>query len=173
MPELKIVNYPAPILLDVAKPVAKFDENLRALVADMFETMYKNRGVGLAAPQVGKSLRLFVMDCSGGEDESQKIALINPEILAQEGASVAEEGCLSFPGIYTKIERELRVVVRAQNVDGEIFELDGKDLTARCVLHETDHCEGIVFLDRMSALKRELAKRKIRRLQKTGKWDQE
>ena len=171
MPELKVVNYPDPILLTVAKPVAEFDENLRALVADMFETMYKNRGVGLAAPQVGRSLRLFVMDCSGGDDESQKIALINPEILAQEGEQVGDEGCLSFPGIYTKIEREMRVVVRAQNVDGETFELDGTNLTARCVLHETDHCEGIVFLDRMSALKRELAKRKIKRLQKTGKWD--
>lgn len=171
MPELEIVNYPAPILLDVAKPVAEFDENLRALVDDMFETMYRNRGVGLAAPQVGESLRLFVMDCSGGEDESQKIALINPEIIAQEGEQVGEEGCLSFPGIYTKIEREMRVVVRAQNVVGETFELDETDLTARCILHETDHCEGIVFLDRMTVLKREMAKRKIKRLQKTGKWD--
>jgi peptide deformylase len=171
MPELKIVNYPAPILLDVAKPVAEFDENLRALVDNMFETMYKNRGVGLAAPQIGKSRRLFVMDCSGGEDESQKIALINPEIIAQEGEQIGEEGCLSFPGIYTKIEREMRVVVRAQNVAGETFELDETDLAARCILHETDHCEGIVFLDRMTVLKRELAKRKIKRLQKTGKWD--
>jgi peptide deformylase len=171
MPELKIVNYPDPVLFDVAKPVSEFDEKLRKLVEDMFETMYKNRGVGLAAPQVGESLRLFVMDCSGGEDKSQKLALINPEIIAQEGEQIGDEGCLSFPGIYTKIEREMRVVVRAQNVDGEIFELDGTNLTARCVLHETDHCEGIVFLDRMSVLKRELAKRKIKRLQKTGKWD--
>jgi peptide deformylase len=171
MPELKIVNYPDPVLFDVAKPVSEFDENLRKLVEDMFETMYKKRGVGLAAPQVGESLRLFVMDCSGGEDKSQKLALINPEIIAQEGEQIGDEGCLSFPGIYTKIEREMRVVVRAQNVDGEMFELDGTNLTARCVLHETDHCEGIVFLDRMSVLKRELAKRKIKRLQKTGKWD--
>lgn len=171
MPELKIVNYPDPVLFDVAKPVSEFDENLRKLVEDMFETMYKNRGVGLAAPQVGESLRLFVMDCSGGEDKSQKLALINPEIIAQEGEQIGDEGCLSFPGIYTKIEREMRVVVRAQNVDGETFELDGTNLTARCVLHETDHCEGIVFLDRMTVLKRELAKRKIKRLQKTGKWD--
>jgi len=171
MPELKIVNYPAPILLDIAKPVVEFDENLRALVDDMFETMYKNRGVGLAAPQVGESRRLFVMDCSGGDDESQKIALINPEIIAQEGEQIGEEGCLSFPGIYTKIEREMRVVVRAQNIAGETFELDQTGLTARCILHETDHCEGIVFLDRMTVLKREMAKRKIKRLQKTGKWD--
>ena len=171
MPELKIVNYPDPILFAVAKPVSEFNENLRRLVDDMFETMYENRGVGLAAPQVGESLRLFVMDCSGGDDESQKMALVNPEIIAQEGEQIGEEGCLSFPGIFTKVEREMRVVVRAQNVAGETFELDGKNLTARCVLHETDHCEGIVFLDRMSALKRELAKRKIKRLQKTGKWD--
>jgi peptide deformylase len=171
MPRLKIVNYPDPILSTVAKPVSEFDENLCRLVDDMFETMYESRGVGLAAPQVGESLRLFVMDCSGGDDESQKIALINPEIIAQEGEQLGEEGCLSFPGIFTKVEREMRVVVRAQNVAGETFELDGTNLTARCVLHETDHCEGIVFLDRMSALKRELAKRKIKRLQKTGKWD--
>ncbi|HEY0426430.1 MAG TPA: peptide deformylase [Pyrinomonadaceae bacterium] len=168
---LKIVHYPEPVLLTVGKPVSEFDENLKKLVEDMFETMYSAGGVGLAAPQVGESKRLFVMDCSGGEDEAQKIALINPEIIAQEGEQVGDEGCLSFPGIYTKVERELRVVVRARNVLGETFELDGTNLTARCVLHETDHCDGIVFLDRMTILKREMAKRKIKRLQKTGKWD--
>ena len=159
MPLLKIVNYPDPILLTVAKPVVEFDKDLKELVEDMFETMYAARGIGLAAPQVGESKRLFVMDCAVGDDKSQKIALINPEIIAQEGEQIDEEGCLSFPGIYTKVEREMRVVVRAQNVEGETFELDATNLTARCVLHETDHCEGIVFLDRMSALKRELAKR--------------
>jgi peptide deformylase len=171
MSMLKIVHYPEPVLLTVGKPVSEFDENLKKLVEDMFETMYDAGGVGLAAPQVGVSQRLFVMDCSGGEDAAQKIALINPEIIAQEGEQTGDEGCLSFPGIYTKVQRELRVVVRAQNVLGETFELDGTDLTARCVLHETDHCDGIVFLDRMSVLKREMAKRKIKRLQKTGKWE--
>jgi peptide deformylase len=168
---LKIFHYPEPVLLTVGKPVSEFDADLKNLVENMFETMYQAGGVGLAAPQVGKSERLFVMDCSGGNDAAQKIALINPEIIAQEGEQIGEEGCLSFPGIYTKVQRELRVIVRAQNVSGETFELDGTDLTARCVLHETDHCDGIVFLDRMTILKREMAKRKIKRLQKTGKWD--
>ncbi len=167
---LKIVNYPAPILLRVAKPVEDFNEQLKQLIADMFETMYAAKGVGLAAPQVDESKRLFVMDCSGGEDAAQKLALINPKIIHVEGEQVGEEGCLSFPGIYTTIERSLRAVVRAQDTSGNWFELDGTELTARCLLHETDHCDGIVFLDRMTVLKREMAKRKIKRLQKTGEW---
>ncbi|HEY0049233.1 MAG TPA: peptide deformylase [Pyrinomonadaceae bacterium] len=170
---LKIVQYPEPVLLTVGKPVGEeeFDEDLRRLVKDMFETMYAAGGVGLAAPQVAVSKRLFVMDCSGGEDPAQKIALINPEIIAQEGEQTGDEGCLSFPGIYTQVKREVRTVVRYQDVFGNVRELDGTDLTARCVLHETDHCDGIVFLDRMTMLKREMAKRKIRKLQKTGEWE--
>jgi peptide deformylase len=168
---LKIVHYPEPVLLTVGKPVENFDAQLQKLVADMFETMYAAGGVGLAAPQVGVSQRLFVMDCAGGEDSSRRFALINPEIVAQEGEQTGDEGCLSFPGIYTKVKREVRTVVRYQDVFGNPQELDVTDLEARCVLHETDHCDGIVFLDRMTALKRELAKRKIKKLQKTGKWE--
>jgi peptide deformylase len=168
---LKIVHYPEPVLLQVGKPVENFDEELKNLVSDMFETMYAAKGVGLAAPQVAVSQRLFVMDCSGGEDKSQKIALINPEIVHVEGEQYGDEGCLSFPGLYQKVQRSLRTVVRAQDVEGNYFELDVEDLPARCVLHETDHCDGIVFLDRMTVLKRQLAKQKIKRLQKTGKWE--
>lgn len=168
---LKIVHYPAPVLLEIGKPVTEFDENLKRLVEDMFETMYEAQGVGLAAPQVAVSQRIFVMDCSGGEDESRKFALINPEVVAQEGEQYGDEGCLSFPGVYTKVRREIRTVVRFQDVFGNPQELDVTDLEARCVLHETDHCDGIVFLDRMSPLKRQFAKQKIKRLQKTGKWD--
>lgn len=169
---LKIVHYPEPVLLKVGKPVEVFDAKLEKFVADMFETMYDAQGVGLAAPQVGESKRIFVMDCSGNqEDKSRQFALINPEIIAQEGEQNGDEGCLSFPGIYTKVQRELRTVVRFQNVKGEFQELDVTDLEARCVLHETDHCDGIVFLDRMTMLKREFAKRKIKKLQKTGKWE--
>lgn len=168
---LKIVHYPEPVLLQVGKPVEEFNDDLKKLVADMFETMYAAGGVGLAAPQVGVSNRLFVMDCSGGKDPKQKIAIINPEIIYVEGEQIGEEGCLSFPGIYQKVRRDIRAIVRAQDVNGNTFELDGMDLTARCILHETDHCDGIVFLDRMTPLKREFAKRKIRKLQKTGKWD--
>ena len=168
---LKIVHYPEPVLLEVGKPVEFFDEELKKLVENMFETMYEAKGVGLAAPQVAISSRLFVMDCSNSEDVSQKIAIINPEIIHVEGEQIGEEGCLSFPGLYQKVQRNLRTIVRYQDVNGEFQELDGADLTARCVLHETDHCDGIVFLDRMTILKREMAKRKIKKLQKTGKWE--
>ena len=168
---LKIVHYPEPILLEVGKPVETFDDELKKLVENMFETMFEAKGVGLAAPQVAVSKRLFVMDCSNGEDETQKIALVNPEIIHVEGEQIGEEGCLSFPGLYQKVQRNLRTIVRYQDIDGEYQELDGTDLTARCILHETDHCDGIVFLDRMTLLKREMAKRKIKKLQKTGKWE--
>jgi peptide deformylase len=168
---LKIVNYPAPVLLAIGKPVEEFDDKLKNFVNDMFETMYAAQGVGLAAPQVAVSSRIFVMDCSNGEDQAQKIAAINPEIIHTEGEQTGDEGCLSFPGIYVPITRNMRTILRAQDVDGNWFELDGTELTARCILHETDHCDGIVFLDRMTILKREMAKRKIKRLQKTGKWE--
>jgi peptide deformylase len=168
---LKIVHYPDPVLLQPGRPVTEFDDELKKLVDDMFETMYAARGVGLAAPQVGVSKRLFVMDCSGGEDPSQRLALINPEVLRVEGAQNGEEGCLSFPGIYFSVERSLRAVVKAQKANGEEFEVDGMELTARCMLHETDHCDGIVFIDHTTPLKREMVKRKIRKLQRTGEWD--
>ncbi|HXD29487.1 MAG TPA: peptide deformylase [Pyrinomonadaceae bacterium] len=168
---LDIVKWPATVLETPGDPVTKFDDQLKKLVEDMFETMYAAPGVGLAAVQVGVSKRLFVMDCSGGKNPEERIVLINPEVLAIEGNQNGEEGCLSFPGIFTPVERSLRAVVRAQDLKGEEFEIDGMELTARCMLHETDHCDGIVFLDKMSSLKRELVKRKIKRLQKTGKWE--
>jgi peptide deformylase len=171
MAVMKIVHYPEPVLLQVGRPVEAFDDELKKLVADMFETMYDAKGLGLAAPQVGVSKRLFVMDCSNGENAEEKIALINPEIISVAGEQYGDEGCLSFPGLYQKVERSLRTVVKAQNVNGDYFEMDAENLTARCILHETDHCDGIVFLDRMTTLKRQLAKQKIKRMQKTGKWD--
>jgi peptide deformylase len=167
---LEVVKWPNPILDMPADPVTVFDDNLKKLVSNMFETMYAAPGVGLAAVQVGISKRLFVMDCSGGKDPEQRIALVNPVVLAAEGDQNGEEGCLSFPGIFTPVERSLRAVVRAQDTDGNEFEIDGTELTARCMLHETDHCDGIVFLDKMSPIKRELVKRKIRKLQKAGQW---
>lgn len=167
---LEIVKWPDPVLDAPADPVTEFDDNLKKLVADMFETMYAAPGVGLAAVQVGITKRLFVMDCSVGKDPEQRIVLINPEVLAVEGNQNGEEGCLSFPGIFTPVERSLRAVVRAQDVEGNEFEIDAMELTARCMLHETDHCDGIVFLDKMSSIKRELVKRKIKKLQKAGKW---
>lgn len=173
MPDMKIVHYPDPVLLTVAKPVAeeRFGKELEELVDKMFATMYQASGVGLAAPQVGISERIFVMDIPNEGGPSQKHAFINPEIIHVEGEQVGDEGCLSFPGLYQQVKRDTRVIVRAYDVAGQEFELDVKDLAARCVLHETDHCDGIVFLDRMSPLKRQLAKRKIKRLQNTGKWE--
>lgn len=167
---LKIVLYPEPVLHAVGKPVTEFNAALKQLVEDMFETMYEAGGVGLAAPQVGVSQRVFVMDCTPREEGAQKAAVINPQIIIVEGAQTGEEGCLSFPGIFQKVQRNARVVVRGQDVDGNEIEIDGTDLTARCILHETDHCDGIVFLDRMTPLKREFAKRKIKKMQKTGEW---
>ena len=167
---LKIVKYGDPVLETPGDPVTEFDDKLKKLVSDMFETMYSAPGVGLAAPQVGVSKRLFVMDCSGGKDPAQRVALINPVILRVEGEQNGDEGCLSFPDIFLPVKRSLRAVVQAQDTDGNEFEVDGLELTARCMLHETDHCDGIVFLDHTTPLKRELVKRKIKKMVKTGRW---
>jgi len=170
---LRILHYPEPVLLSVAKPVADdgFANGLKAFVEDMFTTMADAGGVGLAAPQVGESKRLFVMDIpEGDETEAVRAVLVNPEILHVEGEQTGDEGCLSFPGIFQPVKREMRVVARAFDVEGKEFEIDATGLAARCILHETDHLDGIVFLDRMSLLKRDLAKRKIKRLQKRGEW---
>ena len=167
---LDIVKYGDPVLETPGDPVTEFDDRLKKLVGDMFETMYSAHGVGLAAPQVGVSKRLFVMDCSGGGDADSRIALVNPVVLRVEGDQLGEEGCLSFPGIFFPVKRSLRAVVRAQDINGDEFEYDGLDLEARCMLHETDHCDGIVFIDRATPLKRELVKRKIRKMEKQGRW---
>jgi peptide deformylase len=167
---LKIVTWPNPILEIPADPVTDFNGDLKQLVDRMFETMYSAPGVGLAAVQVGVPKRLFVMDCSVGKDPAQRVVMINPEVVSMEGKQNGEEGCLSFPGIFFGVERNLRAIVRAHDVNGKEFELDGTELTARCMLHETDHCDGIVFLDKMTPLKREIVKRKIKKLQKAGDW---
>ena len=170
---LEIVHYPAPVLLSVGRPIGEdeFGPELDRLVSDMFETMEEAKGVGLAAPQVGVARRLFVMDVPGEDDKREQHVLINPEIIHIDGEQIGDEGCLSFPGLYQVVKREMRVIARARNLKGEEFELDVAELAARCILHETDHCDGIVFLDRMTPLKRELAKRKIKTLQKSGKWN--
>ncbi len=170
MAVLNIVKYGAPVLETPGDVVTEFDDELKKLVADMFETMYAAPGVGLAAPQVGVSKRVFVMDCSGGKDPEQRIVMVNPVVLNVEGEQTGEEGCLSFPGIFFQVKRSLRAVVEAQDTDGNEYEIDGLELTARCMLHETDHCDGILFIDRTTTLKRELVKRKIKKLSKAGRW---
>jgi peptide deformylase len=167
---LEIRKYGDPVLTSGTEKVTTFDDDLRRLVDDMFETMYAAPGVGLAAPQVGVAKRLLVMDCAGRDEPPAKVVLINPEILVTEGKQLGDEGCLSFPGVYFQVERPKRVVARAQNLEGEWFEIDAMDLTARCILHENDHLNGIVFINYLSPLKRDLLKRKIRKRQKAGDW---
>jgi peptide deformylase len=168
----KIVKYGAPVLETPADPVEEFDtEELRQIVDDMFETMYDASGVGLAAPQIGLSKRLTVIDCSCGEDPEAKLVLINPEILGAEGKQVGEEGCLSIPGFREDVKRAQKVTVRARDVKGDTFEVEGEDLLARAILHENDHLDGILFLRHISSLKREMIKRKIRKLRDKGEWD--
>jgi peptide deformylase len=167
---LTIVKYPDPILQQPGEPVTEFNDELRQLIADMFESMYAGQGVGLAAPQVGVSKRIVVIDLSGGKDPETKIVLVNPEIISSEGKQYGEEGCLSFPEIRERVSRAAKVRVRAQDGYGKWFEQDGEELLARCFQHEIDHVDGIVFLFRMSPLKRNLNQRKIRKLQNEGAW---
>jgi peptide deformylase len=169
---LTIVKYPDPVLLEVGRPVTAGDrENgLHQVVEQMFETMYDAGGVGLAAPQVGVSKRFFVMDTHDPEGNRDPKVFINPQIIHVEGEQGGNEGCLSFPGLYQEVQREMRVIVRAEDINGREFEADVTELAARCILHETDHCDGIVFIDRVTPLKRQFARRKIKRLQQTGEW---
>ena len=168
---LKIVKYPDPILAKPGEPITEFDADLRQLVADMFETMYDGQGVGLAAPQVGVSKRLLVIDLSSGKVPEDKLVLINPEIVYREGKLYEEEGCLSFPEIHEKVQRSAKVRVRAQDEHGKWFEKEGLDLLSRCFQHEIDHVDGMQFIFRMSALKRDLVLRKVRKMIRDGSWE--
>jgi peptide deformylase len=167
---LKIVKYPEPVLSQPGEPVTEFDDELRKFVADLFETMYSAQGIGLAAPQVAVSKRITVIDLSMGKDPKQKLVLINPEVIEREGKQYEEEGCLSFPDIREKVSRAAKVRIRAQDEKGKWFEMDGDELLARAFQHEIDHLDGILFLFRMSPLKRDLNLRKIRKMQREGTW---
>jgi peptide deformylase len=167
---LKIVKYPEPVLSQPGEPVTEFNDELRQLVADLFETMYAAQGIGLAAPQVGVSKRLTVVDLTMGKEPKDKLVLINPEVISGEGRLYDEEGCLSFPEIREKVVRSARVRIRAQDVNGKWFEMDGEDLLSRAFQHEIDHLDGILFIFRMSPLKRNLNLRKIRKMQSEGAW---
>ena len=167
---LKIVKYPEPVLQQPGEPVTEFNPELRKLAADMFETTYASQGIGLAAPQVGVSKRVTVIDLSMGKDPAQKLVLVNPEIIFREGRQYEEEGCLSFPDIREKVVRASRVRIRAQDLAGKWFEMDGEELLARAFQHEIDHLDGMLFIFRMSALKRDLNLRRIRKMQREGTW---
>jgi len=166
----KIVKYPDPILSQPGEPVTEFNEELRQLVADMFETTYASKGIGLAAPQVGVSRRVTTIDLSQGKEPDDKLVLVNPEIISSEGRIYEEEGCLSFPDITEKVVRAAKVSIRAQDINGKWFEMDGDDLLSRCFQHEIDHLDGVLFLFRMSPLKRNINLRKIRKMQSAGEW---
>ena len=167
----KIIKYGDPILEQRAAPVTEFDTpELQQLIDDMWETMYAAKGVGLAAPQVGVLKRVSVIDTSVGEDESKKVIIINPEVTFREGKQTGEEGCLSIPGFREPVTRAGKVLVRAQNMQGEPVEWTGEELLARALEHEIDHLNGILFLNHLSALKRDMIRRKIKKLQKAGEW---
>lgn len=158
---MKIVEYPAKVLAQKGAPVEKFNEELAKLAEDMFETMYGAEGVGLAAPQVGLSLRFFVMDCEG-----LKLVAANPEIVSEEGEQTGEEGCLSVGKVHSPLKRAERVRLRAQDLEGNYFEHEATGLAARCFRHETDHCDGTLFIDRLTPLKREMVKKRFMKIKK-------
>jgi peptide deformylase len=165
-----IVKYGDPVLEKPGAPVQKFDAELEELAEDMFASMYAAQGVGLAAPQIGKSMRFAVVDVTGGKNPEAKIVLANPEVTHAEGEVREEEGCLSIPGFRGYVVRPQFVTVKAQNIKGEPFEIRGENLLARAFCHEIDHLNGILFLQHLGMLKRDLIKRKIKKLRKQGEW---
>jgi len=165
-----VVKYGNPVLEKPAETVTDFGESLRKLVEDMFESMYAAHGVGLAAPQIGISKRLAVIDVSFKEDPNAKLVLVNPEIVRTDGKQRGTEGCLSLPEFREEVTRPMRVTVRAQDAAGKLFETTGEELLARALVHETDHLNGKLYISHISALKRDLMKRKIRKLIKAGEW---
>ncbi|HLK62512.1 MAG TPA: peptide deformylase [Bryobacteraceae bacterium] len=161
-----------PVLEREADNVTEFDTpELHQLIADMFESMYAAKGVGLAAPQIGIGRKIAVIDVSNGENPDDKLVLINPKVVKSEGRQEGEEGCLSIPGFREQVRRGKRVTVSAQNAKGEPFEMTGEDLLARAFLHETEHLLGRLYITHISALKRDLMKRKIKKKQRAGDWD--
>jgi len=165
-----IVKYGDPVLEKPAATIKQFDAELETLAEDMFASMYAAQGVGLAAPQIGKSIRLAVVDVTAGKNPEAKIVLVNPEVTHGEGEVREEEGCLSIPGFRGYVIRPQFVTVRAQNLKGETFEIRGENLLARAFCHEIDHLNGILFLQHLSMLKRDLIKRKIKKMRKEGEW---
>ena len=161
---LTILEFPDERLRQKAKPVEMVDDGIRKLIDDMFETMYAAPGIGLAATQVNVQRRLLVLDIS--EEKNQPLALINPEVLTREGQEESDEGCLSVPGVFEKVKRAEKIRVKALNRDGESFEMDADGLLAVCIQHEIDHLEGKLFVDYLSPLKRQLARKKVKKEQR-------
>jgi peptide deformylase len=165
-----ITKYGEPVLEARTRPVTEFDEELARLVEDMFVSMYAAQGVGLAAPQIGIGKRLAVVDVSVGKNPEAKVVLANPEIVHFEGEQREEEGCLSIPGFRGTVARPQYVTVRAQDVNGQTFEMNSEGLLARAFCHECDHLDGVLFLQHLGMIKRDLIRRRIRKLRKAGEW---
>ena len=169
MAVLEILHYPHPVLKEKSQRVQKIDDSIRKLVQDLAETMYSAPGVGLAANQVGCPLRLAVIDVTPHDQPKQLLVLINPEIVEAEGECTWDEGCLSVPDCNEEVKRHKKVVVRFQNLQGETAEISGEDLLGIALQHEIDHLDGILFIDRLSPLKRRLIKKKLQKKEKEGK----
>ncbi len=165
-----IVKLGNAVLEKPAETITVFNSELRRLADDMFESMYAAHGVGLAAPQIGITQRIAVVDITFKEDPLQRVVLVNPEVIRTEGKQTGSEGCLSIPEFREKVTRPHRVTVRAQDLEGRIFDVTGEDLLARALMHETDHLNGKLFISHISALKRDFIKRKVRKLAKAGQW---
>ena len=166
-----IVKFGDPVLEREAAEVTEFDTpDLHKFLDDMFESMYAHKGVGLAAPQIGVGRKIAVIDVSNGEQPGEKLVLINPTIVKVDGKQEGEEGCLSIPGFREQVRRGRSVTIRARNARGEVFEKTAEDLLARAFLHETDHLYGKLYITHISALKRDLMKRKIKKMQRAGDW---
>ena len=166
----EVVKYPHPVLAKRGESVTVFDGKLKKLVDEMFDSMYAAQGIGLAAPQIDLSRRIAIVDVSFQKNPEEKIVLINPEIIDRRGRQVEEEGCLSLPEIREKVARAEWVKVKAQDVTGKWVEVEGEELLARALQHEIDHLDGILFIDHLSRLKRDMVLRKIKKLQKNGEW---
>jgi len=160
----KILYLPDPRLRQIAKPVLQFDDNLQRLIDDMFETMYDAKGVGLAAPQIGVDLRLSVIDVIG--DGREQLVLANPEIIQAEGKKEYQEGCLSVPGAYDTVTRADKVIMRAQDRQGNFYEMSADGLLGECFQHEIDHLNGKLFVDLLSPLKRTMARKKLEKFKR-------
>ena len=165
-----IVKYGSAILERPTNPITDFDAGIEKLCADMFESMYAAQGVGLAAPQIGKAIRLAVIDVTIGKNPEAKLVLANPEIIHTEGEAREEEGCLSIPGFRGSVVRPQFVTIGAQDVKGQPYEMRGEGLLGRAFCHEIDHLNGILFIQHLSMIKRDLIKRKIRKMIKRAEW---
>lgn len=163
MSVLPIRLYPDPVLRQKCEPVERFDSTLSRLAADMADTMYAAPGIGLAAPQIGEAIRLMVIDVGEGEGDSALYSLVNPEIIEELGQQTEVEGCLSIPDLTEKVERPARVTIRAQDLDGEMIEVEAADLLARAICHEIDHLNGVLFVDHLTGLRRDRMKRQLKR----------